>query len=300
MHPNPLVDGFLQGLEKQANVLAPALAGAAMLGGTGLVGGVSEARRQGADWGDAVRQGLRKGGTYALAGGVGGGAVGAVGKFSPTARNFAEGISDYGKKTLYSLTGHGGLEGLHRAGGGSAATAKRLEDAQAALGSAATRKEQMDLAKQVAQLTDSHQAVQSAEEAGLLHLPGLAKGVLTSPRESLRKVWDATVKGTTPAEKALMGAGAGASLYFAGKDDPNNPRTGLQRATDVLATGASQVLATPLNLATSVPSLAGSLLGNMTVGNAVTTSMTPAAFRRGMLPPSAPLTSPQEGTVAHV
>lgn len=305
MHPNPLVDGFLHGLEKRASTLSPALAGAAMLGGTGLVGGVSEARRQGADWGEAVQQGLRKGGRWALAGGLGGGAAGVVGKVSPTARNFAEGVTDYGKKTLYSLTGHGGLEGLHRAGGGSAATAKRLEEAQAALSQATTRRGQAEAAKQVAHLTDSHQAVQAAEEAGLLHLPGLAKGIVSAPKENLRKVWDATVKGTTPAEKALLGAGAGASVYFAGKDDPNNPRTGLQRATDVLATGASQVVSTPLNLATAVPSLMGGLLGNLTVGGAINTAMTPSAFRRGTLPPATQpgnlqLLPRQEGTALHV
>lgn len=187
-------------------------------------------------------------------------------------RNAAEGITNYGKKTLHALTGYGGVEGLRAAGGGSAATATAVENARKHLASLApgATKDLASAAKGLELAEKGHSAVQVAEQAGLTHLPGMVRGLVTKPVDTTKKLWGATVHGLSPAEKAFFGVGTAMGVHSALQDpDPEQPRSALSKAIAVGSNLGLNVATAPLQLAMTTRGAGGALLGQFTVGSAI-------------------------------
>lgn len=264
---------------KIASIVQPALAAAGMLGGGSLISGTLDARQRGEGWGESLRQGVRSGLTHGALGAVGGAALGAAAKKLPALQGTAEGVTNYGRKALHAVTGYGGIKGLRAAGGGSAQTQKWLDDAQQAFlhhtpnpaaTAAQNSKELLGLASAADRARKAHQAVQAAEEAGLTHLPGLAKGLMTRPVDTTKKVWNASVRGLSGAEKALFGLGTGLGLYGSVQDpDPDHPRSLASKAISATGNLAGNVLTAPLQLAMTSKGVIGGLAGQMAVGGAL-------------------------------
>jgi len=250
---------FVEAVEeqaKQASYGQTMLAGAGMGALTGL-GGIASARREGEGWGESLKRGLTQG---AVGAGVGAAAGAGQRAISP---DKAKTFTDYGKKTLYAMTGVQPKGGIDSVGRGSTGTKRLLEEAKATHNAAPTR----DTLLAVQRAKASHTAVQKAEEAGLDNLPGLAKGMVTHPIDTLQKGFNATWHGTDKLQKGMMGVGLGLSAQAAlsdrGEDDTRTP---LQRGAELVGNVGLQAATTPLQLATNATSLGGNLLSAFTVG----------------------------------
>lgn len=187
----------------------------------------------------------------------------------------SQGITDFGKKTLHALTGFGGVEGLHAAGGGSAATAETLRQARERLSKVPQTGGGWDAASAaVAQAQKGHRAVQDMEQAGLTSLPGLAKGLYRSPGDTLKKVYHGTVGGLSGWEKALMlGTTAAGGALSLTDPDPENPRTPGQRALSLLSNLGMNVATAPLQLSMTSKGVLGGLASQLTAGSAITSAL---------------------------
>ncbi len=175
----------------------------------------------------------------------------------------AKTFTDYGKKTLYALTGKQPKGGIDSIGRGSTGTQRLLDAAKAEHNAAPT----VDTLKAVQRAAASHKAVTKAEEAGLDNLPGLAKGMVTHPIDTLHKGVAATWHGTDGLQKGMLGLGLGLSAHGAladrGEDDTRTP---LQRGAELVGNVGLQAATAPLQLATNATSLGGNLLSAFTVG----------------------------------
>ena len=256
---------------KLANYLAPTLAGAGLGVLAGFGQSVSASRNEGASWSDALKGGLKRG----LQGAVVGGAVGAgVRRFSP---DMAEGLTNYGHKTLYSLTGHLPQgKSLADLGGGSGYTQGILDNARkAVLESKAT--EQHAAQEAFRRALDSHKAVVDAEQSGLTNLPGLVKGLVTPSRtlDTVRKAAKGTWAGTDTLGKALiLSPLIGGAASIATDPSEEDPRSRLRKAVEIGGTTALNLATAPLQMATTAKSVTGSLLGQITAGTGVNHMMT--------------------------
>lgn len=192
--------------------------------------------------------------------GVGAAAGAGLRAFSP---DKAKTFTDYGKKTLYAVTGKQPEGGIDALGRGSTGTKKLLDIAKAEHNAAPTQ----DTMHAVRRAKASHTAVQQAEEAGLDNLPGLAKGLVTHPIDTLRKGVNATWHGTDGIQKGMLGLGLGLSAHGAladrGEDDTRTP---LQRGAELVGNVGLQAATAPLQLATNATTLGGNLLSAFTVG----------------------------------
>lgn len=244
---------------KQASYGQTMLAGAGMGALTGL-GGIASARREGEGWGESLKRGLTQG---AVGAGVGAAAGAGLRAFSP---DKAKTFTDYGKKTLYALTGKQPKGGIDSVGRGSTYTANMVADRERAHTAAQTQ----ESLKELLNARASHEAVTSAERAGLDNLPGLAKGLVTHPIDTLRKGVNATWHGTDGIQKGMLGLGLGltahSTLSNRGEDDTRTP---LQRGAELVGNVGLQAATAPLQLATNATTLGGNLLSSFTVGSGV-------------------------------
>lgn len=193
--------------------------------------------------------------------GVGAAAGAGLHAFSP---DKAKTFTDYGKKTLYAMTGREPTGGIDAVGRGSTGTKKLLEAAKVEHNAAPTQ----DTLAAVQRAKASHKAVRTAEDAGLDNLPGLVKGLASSPVDTLRKGFNATWHGTDKLQKGMMGAGLGLSAYGALSDrGEGDTRTPLQRGAELVGNVGLQAATAPLQLATNATSLGGNLLSSFTVGS---------------------------------
>lgn len=274
-------------VEKRA-AFTPAIAGAALGGFGSAVNNAVEARNEGADWKESLRRGAVRGIRGAAVGAALGKGLEVGGRRFAPLRDMGQGLTDYGKKTLHAVTGYGGKDYLRAAGGGSSATKRWLDEAEGSLatalkenhtGSAAASKAVLDAAARADMLRKGHNAVIAAEDAGLTSLPGLAKGLVMRPKDTLKKTWGATVHGLSTPEKVLFGVGTGMGAYGALQDpDPENPRSAASKALSVATNIGMNVATAPLQLAMTTKGLAGSLLGQVHVGSAINNALAlPAA-----------------------
>ncbi len=192
--------------------------------------------------------------------GVGAAAGAGLRAFSP---DKAKTFTDYGKKTLYAMTGKQPKGGIDSLGRGSTYTANMVTDRERAHTAAQTQ----ESLKELLNARESHEAVTKAEQAGLDNLPGLAKGLVTHPIDTLRKGVNATWHGTDGVQKGMLGLGLGLSAHGAladrGEDDTRTP---LQRGAELVGNVGLQAATAPLQLATNATTLGGNLLSAFTVG----------------------------------
>lgn len=207
--------------------VAPGLVGAGVGAFHGLVSGTLGARDQGMDWGDSIVEGVRAIPGHAAVGGAIGGVGGAI---SP---KFGDRTVQFGKGTLHSLTGWLPKGGFEELGTGSHLVGKQIAAAESA-GLDPTH---------IANLKEQWGALKAVEDKGLTSIPGMVKGVVTKPIDTLRASKDMLFKGLDPFGKFMVGAGIAGGVLPAVLDEDATPAERVGRAA---RNTAGMLLTTPL------------------------------------------------------
>lgn len=207
--------------------VAPGLVGAGVGAFHGLVSGTLGARDQGMDWGDSLMEGVRAIPGHAAVGGAIGGVGGAI---SP---KFGDRTVQFGKGTLHSLTGWLPKGGFEELGTGSHLVGKQIAAAESA-GLDPTH---------IANLKEQWGALKAVEDKGLTSIPGMVKGVVTKPIDTLRASKDMLFKGLDPFGKFMVGAGIAGGVLPAVLDEDATPAERVGRAA---RNTAGMLLTTPL------------------------------------------------------
>jgi hypothetical protein len=191
--------------------------GALVGAGVGAASGAVKAKAEGGDAGDAVRGAIVGGLGGAALGGVAGGAgrayrdtrlldpaLTATSAIGATAKRMGQGVSNFGRRQLHGVTGaysdRPGEIGLRSSG----TAAKKVDLAerrlQDRLVGSRSPQQSLDLHKKFQQekkhLLEEGQRGDSYLKAGITSLPGLAKGLATAPKKTVKALWNEATSGS--------------------------------------------------------------------------------------------------------
>ena len=246
---------FYHEFDKIAATAADYARGATLTGGAlglaqGAMSGYNQARDEGADLKGSLLAGAKRGVTRGLIGAGIGGLTGHLANkdfnvklpyFGAQKFNPAKAMHDYGGHQYHILTGHGNASDY---GAGKAWVAQMADGPH--------KQQALDTWNKI-------------EAKGLTSIPGVAKGLVTSPVETAKLIAQGQWHGTRPWEKALMvglPVGMGALAYKAAPEDQKAQSIG----RTVAGTAASML---PFNPGGFVAPMLAPMMGAPSVQGAI-------------------------------